>query len=102
MEAQIANLVQQVQALTAGLEQERALRANAEAQIQRLHDEGVARDAVATQSKDALQAHIDMLKASASWIRVYSESPNGSTGLTRPGVTGSSRRSLTSAPPTAA
>ena len=66
MEQQIANLAAQVNLLNQGLEQERAARANAEQQIQRLHEEGIRRDAVAPQSKDALTAHIEVLKASSA------------------------------------
>ena len=48
MEQQLASLAQQLLQLNHGLEQERAARINAEQQIQRLHEEGIRRDAVAT------------------------------------------------------
>ena len=65
MEQQLANLTQQLLNLNQGLEQERAARINAEQAIQRLHEDGIRRDAAATQSKSALEAHIEVLKASS-------------------------------------
>ena len=65
MEQQLANLTQQLLNHNQGLEQERAARITAEKAIQRLHEDGIRRDAAATQSRSALEAHIEVLKASS-------------------------------------
>ena len=58
MDQQLAELVQHVRNLTQGLETERQARAVAEAQIQQLHNEGIQREAAATQLTTSSEARI--------------------------------------------
>ena len=60
---QMAELKQELDSANARALKQEQRASNAEQQIQRLHDEGVVRDALTKQSKESLDEHLEALKA---------------------------------------